>query len=110
MPEPIANDWKAIHDRMRQIRRNNPHPSGPVHSATVSAGYLISRTVGTQKRSVMLFAEFALTRAICPRAGTSPTDDKNIAGAWGGSSAAWPFATPPSVGSALKGGNLHRKE
>jgi hypothetical protein len=63
--------------------RNNRHLSGPAHSATASAGYLISRTVGTPKRLVMLFADFALTRAIYPHASTSPTDDKNKSGSVG---------------------------
>ena len=29
MAEPIANDWKAIHDRMQQIRAERSAPSPP---------------------------------------------------------------------------------
>jgi hypothetical protein len=56
--------------------RNNPHLfSSPAHSATDSAGCLTFRTVGAPKRLVMPFAGFALTRAICLHAGTSPVDE-----------------------------------
>ena len=48
---------------------------------------LTSRTVGTPKRLVMPFAGFALTRAICLHAGTSPADDKKLSRSEG-----WTFA------------------
>ena len=63
--------------------RNNPHLSSPADSAAAWAGYPTSRTVGTPKRLVMPFAGFALTRAICPHAGTSPADDKDLSGSEG---------------------------
>ena len=66
MAEPIANDWKAIHDRMQQIRAEQSAFSRPAQSATALAGYPTSRAVGTPKRWAMPFAGSALTRGSAP--------------------------------------------
>ena len=97
MAVPIADDWKAIHDRMQQIRAEQTAFSRPCRACN-GAGWMAGfRTLGTPKRLIMPFAGFAITQGICPRPGTSPADDKNLSGSEGRTFA----CTPPRVSTLL---------